>query len=92
MHLLFSETIYLNYIEGRTIEDVMPAFVVLSGALGPSVGIFCMCALICVALLSYRRKYAGGELGGDPSKAKLHALILVGLWIIYIVGSVLTSS
>lgn len=87
-----SETIYTGYIEGKPIGDVSPAFVVLSGALGASVSIFCVCALICVALLSYRRKYEGGELGGDPAKAKQHALFLVGLWIIYIVGSVLTSS
>jgi solute carrier family 8 (sodium/calcium exchanger) len=85
------ETIYTGYIEGKVIGDVAPAFVVLSGALGPSVGIFCVCAVVCVALLSYRRRTVGGELGGDLDLAKKHAAFLTALWVVYIVGSVLTT-
>lgn len=87
-----SEIIYTDYIEGKSIGDISPVFVVLAGSLGPSVSIFCLCALACVALLMYRRKTIGGELGGDPTIAKEHAAFLAGLWMVYIVGSVLTSS
>jgi hypothetical protein len=87
-----SQIIYEGYIQDKTIGDIVPAFVVLAGSLGPSVSIFCVCALICVALLMYRRKTIGGELGGDPTVAKKHAAICACLWLIYILGSILTSS
>jgi len=85
-------TIYEQYVEGNVIGDVTPAFVVLAGALGPSVSIFCVCALACVALLMYRRQTVGGELGGDPVLAKKHAVFSAGLWLVYIIGSILTTS
>jgi len=59
-------------------------FVVLGGNLGPSVGVFCILALMCVATLILRRKYCGGELGGSKKLARLSAAFLVCLWFIYI--------
>jgi len=59
-------------------------FVVLGGNLGPSVGVFCILALMCVATLILRRKYCGGELGGSKKLSRLSAAFLVCLWFIYI--------
>jgi solute carrier family 8 (sodium/calcium exchanger) len=64
------------------------AFAVPAGALGLSVGIFCFCACACFGVLLYRRKTYGMELGGPEGPAKLHAAFLVGLWFIYVVGSI----
>ena len=86
-----SQIIYEGYIQDKTIGDIVPAFVVLAGSLGPSVSIFCVCALVCVVLLTYRRRTVGGELGGDPDLAKKHAAFLAGLWLVYIVGSVIAT-
>jgi len=59
-------------------------FIVPAGSLAISVIVFCCCAMCCFALLYYRRGAVGGELGGDPAKAKVHSIILGGLWFIYV--------
>ncbi|XP_064484568.1 sodium/calcium exchanger 1-like isoform X2 [Ornithodoros turicata] len=60
-------------------------FRVEPGNLAFSVTIFCVCALICCAVLLLRRnKLVGGELGG-PMRYKLPTTILfAGLWLFYV--------
>lgn len=65
------------------------AFIMPAGTLGLSVATFCTCALVCFAILVYRRGACGAELGGPPGPAKTHAIILVGLWFTYIIVSIL---
>jgi len=60
------------------------SFVVVGGTLGPSVSVFCVLAALCILTLVLRRKYLGGELGGDKKWAKLSAAWLISLWITYI--------
>jgi len=67
-----------------------PMPVAVGDMLGFSISIFAGCAFGCLSLLAFRRKYAGGELGGKyrwPS-----AIFLVTLWLSYVVVSALKSS
>lgn len=66
-------------------------FVARSCGFGLSVFVYCICATMCLATLVARRKMCGGELGGNPSSAKLHAAFFVVMWLIYIVVSSLRS-
>eukprot|EP00930_Biecheleria_cincta_P041467 TRINITY_DN28426_c0_g1_i1.p1 TRINITY_DN28426_c0_g1~~TRINITY_DN28426_c0_g1_i1.p1 ORF type:complete len:845 (-),score=161.00 TRINITY_DN28426_c0_g1_i1:221-2689(-) len=61
-------------------------FVVLSGSLGFSVGVFCASALICITLLLIRRnvKSIGGELGGPPGIMRATSAFFVFLWLLYV--------
>ncbi|XP_077521422.1 sodium/calcium exchanger 3 isoform X3 [Amblyomma americanum] len=67
-------------------------FRVLPGNLAFSVTIFCVCALLCCAVLLMRRhKLVGGELGG-PWRFKLPTTILfAGLWVFYVTMSALEA-
>ncbi|GMH77259.1 hypothetical protein TL16_g07349 [Triparma laevis f. inornata] len=65
------------------------AFIMPAGTLGLSVATFCTCAVLCFVILVYRRGACGAELGGPPGPAKTHATILVGLWLTYIMVSIL---
>ncbi len=65
------------------------AFIMPAGGLGFSVIVFCSCAMGCFALLSYRRANCGGELGGPPGPAKIHSIILAGLWFTYVALSIM---
>ncbi|CAK0800486.1 unnamed protein product [Prorocentrum cordatum] len=56
-----------------------------------SVGIFTICALICVVLLMFRRRYCGGELGGTRRDQYTHSAALVILWLGYIIISIALS-
>ena len=62
-------------------------FIVPAGSLGTSVIVFCSCAMCCFALLAWRRKTYGCELGGPPGPARVAQIILTGLWITYIAVS-----
>jgi len=64
-------------------------FVVNAGTLGPSVGVFCGCAVACIGLLLIRRWTLGAELGGPVLVARMSSAFLVLLWIVYIVSAVL---
>jgi len=64
-------------------------FEVDAGSLGPSVAVFCGCALACIALLLVRRWVVGAELGGPVFFARVSSAFLVSLWIMYIVLSVI---
>ena len=67
-------------------------FVVNAGPLGFSVMTFCVCALICIAVLVARRsKKVGGELGG-PKRIKIATSSgFALLWVIYILLSSLQT-
>eukprot|EP00929_Paragymnodinium_shiwhaense_P118254 TRINITY_DN90192_c0_g1_i1.p1 TRINITY_DN90192_c0_g1~~TRINITY_DN90192_c0_g1_i1.p1 ORF type:complete len:822 (+),score=227.75 TRINITY_DN90192_c0_g1_i1:178-2643(+) len=67
-------------------------FVVSAGTLGPSVAVFCVCAVLCLAILVSRRKLAGGELGGPKGLAYGTSAFFVFLWAVYIGLSVYFDS
>lgn len=64
-------------------------FIVEAGSLGPSVIVFCCCALSCIALLMVRRWTVGAELGGPVLIARMSSAFLVMLWLVYIVCSII---
>mmetsp|Transcript_81474 Transcript_81474/g.174509 ORF Transcript_81474/g.174509 Transcript_81474/m.174509 type:complete len:826 (+) Transcript_81474:121-2598(+) len=64
------------------------AFVVVAGSLGISVATFCVCAVMCLGTLVLRRKYLGGELGGDKKWCWATAVFFTFLWLIYISVSI----
>eukprot|EP00747_Dinoflagellata_sp_TGD_P107701 gnl/TRDRNA2_/TRDRNA2_170193_c1_seq1.p1 gnl/TRDRNA2_/TRDRNA2_170193_c1~~gnl/TRDRNA2_/TRDRNA2_170193_c1_seq1.p1 ORF type:complete len:434 (-),score=61.76 gnl/TRDRNA2_/TRDRNA2_170193_c1_seq1:56-1174(-) len=66
-------------------------FMVPAGSLSMSVMTFTATALTCIALLMFRRKAYGGELGGPKSAQTRDGCILVGLWLVYIVVSIVIS-
>lgn len=68
-------------------------FEVDPGALGFSVMVFCVEALICIAIMMYRRfnPNIGAELGGPKKARYITSSVCVGLWIIYIVMSSLQT-
>lgn len=80
-----------NFKTTGNFDQIKPVFVVEAGSLGASVAIFVCCALVCVGTLAYRRKTYGMELGGPPGPAKAASAFMVGLWGVYIVGSILTT-
>jgi solute carrier family 8 (sodium/calcium exchanger) len=71
-------------------EDMYPSggLIIPAGRLFYSVGVFTICALICVVLLMYRRRYCGGELGGSLREQYTHSAALVFLWLVYIGTSI----
>jgi solute carrier family 8 (sodium/calcium exchanger) len=81
----------LNYEEEWGTVCPEGCFLVPAGNLSFSVTVFTVTALSCIALLVYRRKAYGGELGGPAFAAKRDACILVALWFTYIVLSILKS-
>lgn len=68
------------------------SFEVNEGALGFSVMLFCIFALVAIGVMMLRRNpKVGGELGG-PRKFKIaSAALLIGLWVFYIIISSLVS-
>lgn len=68
-------------------------FLVDAGSLGFSVLVFCVLAIVCIAILMYRRyhKDIAGELGGPPKARKITTICLVGLWLLYILLSAFES-
>jgi len=67
-------------------------FLVKPGSLGFSVTIFCVEALIAIAILLIRRNPAvGGELGGPKAVKTLTSSIFVCLWITYVAVSAMEA-
>uniref|UniRef100_A0A7S2B921 Calx-beta domain-containing protein n=1 Tax=Haptolina brevifila TaxID=156173 RepID=A0A7S2B921_9EUKA len=64
-------------------------FRVSSDGLGVSVIVFTVCAILTLATILLRRFILKAELGGNKRTAKLHAAFLVGLWVVYILFSIL---
>ena len=53
-----------------------------------SVGVFCGCALVCIAVLVFRQKYCGGMLGGEFVPKVSSGVLMIGLWFVYIAMSI----
>jgi len=71
---------------GEKFPDKWGSLVVPADSLGFSVGVYTGCALSAVALMLYRRKSVGGELGG-PGKFPT-SLVFAFLWFTYIALSI----
>jgi len=71
--------------------DMPVGFAVPAGDLGFSVGIFSLCAVVCVLTLIARRFLYGFELGGPLLPRNLSAALLIGLWCFYIGASAASS-
>lgn len=76
----------------KQVEKGQPVFAIEAGSLGPSVGIFVVCALCAVTILMVRRKKFGMELGGPQPYANYSAIAFVLLWLVYIGGSIALES
>ena len=74
------------YAVSTGIKNCNPA-----GSLVFSVIVYTVLALLCLALLAYRRKALGAELGGPAASKYLHATVLVLMWVVYIVLSSLQA-
>jgi solute carrier family 8 (sodium/calcium exchanger) len=66
-------------------------FVMSAGSLGFSVTIFCICAVVALAILVARRFLCGGELGGAERSKLISSVIFFLLWILYVVLAGLQS-
>eukprot|EP00929_Paragymnodinium_shiwhaense_P025214 TRINITY_DN15310_c0_g1_i2.p1 TRINITY_DN15310_c0_g1~~TRINITY_DN15310_c0_g1_i2.p1 ORF type:complete len:1038 (+),score=176.85 TRINITY_DN15310_c0_g1_i2:161-3274(+) len=83
--------------QGKSYEDLfLPVypdggFIVPAGALASSVLVFIVVAVTCLMILFLRRKAYGGELGGPKRGQARDSMFLVGLWVLYIGISVVTS-
>ena len=66
-------------------------FIMPAGTLATSVATFCSCAMVCFAILYYRRLNCGGELGGPMGPAKIHSAMLCMLWLTYIGVSIMAN-
>jgi hypothetical protein len=62
-----------------------------SKGLDLSVALFLVCSLIALALLILRRIFCKGELGGGKCGRTVSAIILVGLWLMYVTVSSLAQ-
>lgn len=62
-------------------------FYVEPGNLGFSVMVFCILAILCIALLMYRRlnPNIGAELGGPKFYRVISSLFFTSLWLVYII-------
>eukprot|EP00959_Pyramimonas_sp_CCMP1952_P018585 392707-Pyramimonas_sp.AAC.1 len=58
---------------------------------GLSVGVYCVFAMLAVGMLTIRRHFCGGELGGEHRLATLSSGALVMMWLIYIIISSLRA-
>lgn len=68
-------------------------FEVDAGSLGFAVMVFCVEALLCIAILMYRRfnKNIGAELGGPSTSRMVTSTVLVIMWFTYVLLSALES-
>ncbi len=63
-----------------------------SPGLAYSVIVFLCCSVTCFVVLFLRRTFIGGELGGPKTTAYASTAFLIGLWLLYVVLSILKSS
>jgi len=66
-------------------------YISYSCGFGLSVATYCICALCAVLILTLRRRFCKGELGGDPMLAKICAVMLISMWFIYVIVSSLRA-
>eukprot|EP00930_Biecheleria_cincta_P013349 TRINITY_DN11948_c0_g1_i1.p1 TRINITY_DN11948_c0_g1~~TRINITY_DN11948_c0_g1_i1.p1 ORF type:complete len:1564 (+),score=232.20 TRINITY_DN11948_c0_g1_i1:85-4776(+) len=64
--------------------------IVPAGPIVFSVNCFCVCAILCLSLLAFRRYAYGGELGGPKMSQVRDTSILVLLWLAFIAASVVS--
>jgi solute carrier family 8 (sodium/calcium exchanger) len=69
-----------DYKQGKKLDK--GSFGMISGSLGFSVVIFCICAIACFIALWYKRATTGAELGG--AKGKTVGWFCVTLWLVYV--------
>jgi len=62
-----------------------------AGKLGFTVFVFLVCSVITFVILTARRVFVGGELGGPMKSKVITAGICFLLWFIYVILSVLDS-
>ena len=77
---------FVNYMK----DNPDGGFVVVAGALGYSVTIFCIVALICLGGLMLRRRLVScgnAELGGDRRMKYISGSFFISLWFVYIAMS-----
>ena len=68
-------------------------FRVQAGTLAPSVALFCIGSVMCIAILQFRRfnKNIGGELGGPNTWRYITAGAFFSIWIGYVTYSILDA-
>jgi solute carrier family 8 (sodium/calcium exchanger) len=81
-----------TYVDLGFMDDY-PAggFIVPAGSLGFSVMTFTLLAFVCIAVLSFRRKVFGFELGGPRIPKIISSILLFGLWLAYLAISIIRS-
>ena len=79
----FCSSRYADIISAQGLSE--PVFIVQRGALGFSVVVFAVGAMLCLGTLVLRRRLYGAELGG-PRRRETFAFFAV-LWTGYIVAS-----
>jgi len=80
-----------SYEEGWGSSCQDGCLLVPAGSLSVSVAVFTGLALLCLALLCYRRWRCGGELGGPKSTQRRDSAILIVLWGVFVVVSCTTA-
>jgi solute carrier family 8 (sodium/calcium exchanger) len=53
------------------------------------VAVFLACSVICFVILTARRVFIGGELGGPSTSKYVTAGMMSSLWLVYIILSIL---
>ncbi|KAK3255675.1 hypothetical protein CYMTET_35150, partial [Cymbomonas tetramitiformis] len=66
-------------------------FCVPSASLGYSVLVFTCCALLGISILLFKRKFSGGELGGEHNDKVISSTVLLALWLAYVTLSSLQA-
>jgi Ca2+/Na+ antiporter len=79
----------VNFGKNNGVDWANSNYYVPAGNLGFSVVVFVTCAILCIITLLVRRKVVGGELGGSDAGRTGSAVLLIGLWFLYIILSIL---
>jgi len=67
-------------------------FVVLSGDLGFAVSVFTSLAIVALVVIRMKRIMVGGELGGPKNHNVPIAAFIIGLWVLYIILSIINAA
>lgn len=79
----------MNFGKNNGLDWANSNYYVPAGNLGFSVAVFVICAVLCILTLLVRRKLVGGELGGSEAGRTGSAVLLIGLWFVYVILSIL---
>jgi len=79
-------------IASRYQENLGKQYITPPGDLSYSVSVFVVCSLVCFLILGVRRCVIGGELGGPRNSAYASAAMLIGLWLIYVILSIIKAT